>query len=707
MSEPLTIDSPQALVNRVRFSGKDFFTFVDDLISRIQLLFVTEFNDFISSGTGQMLIDMTSWAAETLSFYIDRQATESYLETARFRRSVNRLCRQVGYKMNSASSSSVDLEITLTEARAFDVPIPVGFQFQGPNELVFEATETITFPAGEGPTSTPRTLSVREGTTKIQKFKGTGEKNQRFRLTPSEGKWVAGEVSVTVDGAVWDESVFISYDATDQYEIDYNSEPSVLRFGDGVAGNVPASGVDVVVTYVETSGANGKVLQGTINDVVTPLVVAFTDIGLNVTNPDGSSGGSPPESLESAKSNAPLYFAARDVAVVESDYIALSQGYSDPVAGSVAVAQAFVALGAEDDLTLQGLLDSIRATTGALESTVNGYVSQGDTDLSTISSLRSDISSQNTAIGTALSNIETAADNASDNTIDAQTEATKIEGDVTAVTAYVNTFAAGATQIQDPEKTALLNMLSGISSKASAAKGYGDTVLTELGTLESERGAAETAQVAIVADLVSMATAITSLQTQLDSIETTMGTDFETAIENDLQAIYDHVDTFLASDCQSNLVQVPILAYDADGFYTSPSTALIRSLENYLDSRKEVTQVVDVVSGEAFLVEAVITGTLGIIEGYVQATVISNVRSAIYDVLRNRAFGASLRLSDIYTSIQPDPQTGVGGVEGVQYAIFSIDGPSEFLDSNGNLIITKERVITLGSLAIVGETAVA
>jgi hypothetical protein len=102
MSEPLQIESSQALINRSRFAGKDFFTFIDDLIARIQLLFVTEFNDFVSSGTGQMLIDIVSWACETLSFYIDRQAAESYLQTAQLRRSVNRLCRQVG-RLGSSS----------------------------------------------------------------------------------------------------------------------------------------------------------------------------------------------------------------------------------------------------------------------------------------------------------------------------------------------------------------------------------------------------------------------------------------------------------------------------------------------------------------------------------------------------------------------------------------------------------------------------
>lgn len=707
MTEPLSIESPQAIVNRSRFAGKDFFTFIDDLIARIQLLFVTEFNDFVSSGTGQMLIDIVSWACETLSFYIDRQAAESYLQTAQLRRSVNRLCRQVGYKMAPAVAASVDLQVTLTQVRAFDVPIPIGFQFQGPDNLIFEATELVTFPAGEGPTSTPRTVAVREGTTKTEKFTSNGTKGQVFRLGPADGKYVAeGTVSVTVAGAPWTESEFITYDATDQYEIDYNLSPPVIRFGDAAAGNVPANGADIVVTYVETAGEGGLVMSETIDDVVSPLVVAFTDIGLNISNEDPSAGGAPPESLESARRNAPLFFAARNAAVVRTDYVSLSEAYADPVAGSVAVAQAFVALGADDDLTLQALLDNIRAITGPLTTEINGYVAQAESDLQGISDARDDGETANNDVSTALTTIGSSSTTAGDRTEDAQTEATKIEGDVSAALSYIGTWSSGATQIQDPELTAIQNYLNGISSKASTAKGFGDDVLNALSSLDTAKSEGDTAQGVVATELTSMTPYITSLQTQLDAIETGMTTSFETSIETELQAIYDHVDGFLSSDCKSNLVQVPILAFDVNGFYTAPPLALRRSLESYLNARKEVTQVVEVVSGEPFLVEAIITGTLGIIEGYVQATVISNARTAIEDLLRERRFGDSLRLSDLYTSIQPDPKTGVGGVEGIDYAVFEITGPAAFLNSRGNLVITKEYVISLGSLTLTGETAV-
>jgi hypothetical protein len=252
----------------------------------------------------------------------------------------------------------------------------------------------------------------------------------------------------------------------------------------------------------------------------------------------------------------------------------------------------------------------------------------------------------------------------------------------------------------------LTGYFTSINSEASAIDSDADTAEGKLDSIDSEVTDAQTDQAQVTSDLASIAVLESSISTQLGNISAGMQTSFETSIETELEAIFDHVDVFLSSTCKSNLVQVPILATDIDGFFQAPSTALMRSLEAYLRARKEVTQAVEVVSGEAWLVEADIVGTIGVIEGYVQSTVLSNVSKAIDDLLRGRRFGNSLRLSDIYTSIQPDPLTGVGGVDGVDYAVFAITGPAAFLNPNGNLVISEKYVISKGTVTLTAETAI-
>lgn len=704
MTDPIAIESPVAQINRARFAGKDFFTFVDDIVARIQTLFVTEFNDFVVSGTGQMLIDIVSWACETLSFYIDRQASESYLTTARTRKAVNRLCRQIGYKMAGAVGASVDLEVRLAEAKAFNVTVPIGFKFKGPSDLIFEATEAVTFLAGEGPLSPARIVACREGITKTETFTSTGAKNQVFRLSPGEDLYVAdGTVSVNVAGPLWTITDLITFDQTNQVEIDFNSDPTTVRFGDGVAGNIPPTGANIVVTYAATSGSGGLVMNNTITDVVDPLVVFFQEIELLITNPDPSSGGADEEDLASAKAKAPRFFKARNVAVTQEDYVGLSQAYSDPIAGTVSVAQAFVARGADDDLTLAALLQSITDLCQPLADDVVALVADAEADRAAIDTARGTIDTTKTnAIESALDAIVTNPQlpAAAGDAIDARAAAQSIR--IASNNADVRAdegIAAATLGLKNAAFTDIKTQLASVEAQVQA-------IVTAVGNIEQSVADANVGIVTIDNALATQATELGTQATTLAAIVTRVSTDFANLVQDQLDAIFEHVDGFLADDCKANLVQVPILTRDVNGFLTAPPIALMRSLETYLEARKEVTQVVEVVSGDVYLVAADITGTIGIRNGYVQATVLSNVRKALDDLLRVRDFGKSLRLSDLYASIVPDPTTGQKGVDGIMYAVFRITGPALYLDVDGNLVIEQKQVVTKGTVTLTGEAAI-
>lgn len=767
MSDPIQIESPQANINRARYAGKDFFTFVDDLIARIQALFVTEFNDFVTSGTGQMLIDIVAWSAETLSFYIDRQATESYLATARTRKAVNRLARQVGYKMASSVSAVTDLSVNLQQVYAINVPIPIGFQFKGPNDLIFESVESITFPAGEGPTSPARKIGVREGQTKVEIFVSDGSRNQIFRLNPGKGRAVAGGSVVTrVDGVVWSEEEIITFDQTNQYEIGYNDEPPTVRFGDGVAGNVAPVGAEIRVEYVANSGSAGLVQSDTITSVVAPLVVLATIIPLTITNAVRTNGGSDQETLASAKINAPRVFKTRKVAVTREDYESLAGAFTDPLAGTVAVAQAFVARGASDDLQLQILLSNIRAIiepisdgvqaqTAGVRANVQNTLS--DNGISGITELLSEVTVRSTSIASLLSGVSTLTSAARSSAQDSKNRANKIDvdkGDVQSEAATGGTYIdAGETasgsirtlvdslpttspsQLSSADKSALTTLFDSLDSALSDAQGSLDIITAEVADIAAETAAIRSNANQVVSSVDSVddvvadtTTANTELSTfiasmpaltadilaRCDTIDSLVTTSFENSVNDELDDIFAHVDSFLSDDCKANLIQVPVLTRDADGFLAEPPVALIRSLQSYLDARKEVTQVPEVVSGKIFLVPAIIEGTVGVYEGYVQQTVLSNVGKSVDDLLRVRAFGASLRKSDLDSKSVPNPQTGIGGVPGVKYAVFRIKGHTDqltgelnttFLDTDGNLIIDKRYVVTKGSVTLAAETA--
>jgi putative intracellular protease/amidase len=163
--------------------------------------------------------------------------------------------------------------------------------------------------------------------------------------------------------------------------------------------------------------------------------------------------------------------------------------------------------------------------------------------------------------------------------------------------------------------------------------------------------------------------------------------------------IFEHVDAFLASDCQANLVVVPILAKNSSGFYAAPSLGLIKSLQAFLDARKEVTQTVAVTSGALALVPAVTTIEIGVLPNFSQSVTETSAAAAMDGLLKGRSFGISLYRSDIHKTLL--------AVTGVSYVNVTIDGYLDGVstnttlnDSEGNLVVDSSKVITKGTTNI-------
>jgi hypothetical protein len=399
------VNAATTTLNRAQYAGLDFDTHLDDNLARLQVKFAADFNDFALSGLAIVLLDSTSFGLDTLSFYLDRRATENYLAIARTRKAVSRLTRQLGYKMGAAVSSSVDLSVALRTPVAFDVPIEEGRTFAGPNGIIFTTAKEVVFASGSGPDNT-QSIPCFEGQAIEETFVSSGSANQVFELTRvPDGSFVAqGSVEVFVDGSQFAENEFLTFEQTDQFEFAANDDPPTVRFGDGTAGNIPTTGATILVRYVACVGKLGQVGAGTITKIETPLVVNFQTIALNISNPFPAVGGDDAETLEHAKNFAPRVAKSRKVALTRGDYEALAGSFADPLFGRVAVAQAISAKSAGLDIELQNLLESIRDVVDDLEDP-NGDL---NTSVRAIETASTNIATESTALAADLDDIASA-----------------------------------------------------------------------------------------------------------------------------------------------------------------------------------------------------------------------------------------------------------------------------------------------------------
>lgn len=714
-----------ATINHVRYAGFDFDTHVDDLRARIQVKFAADYNDFALASMGMMLLDIIAFGLDTLSFYIDRRATEVYLSTARTRRGVSRLSRQLGYKMGGSVSSSGDLSVSIDTPQIVNVTIGENFQFKGPGQTVFRATRDVTWTPAEQTAGLIKQVPVSEGTFVTETFSSDGTPNQVFDLSRvPDGQYISsGSVSVTVDGAPFEEVDFLDFGATDQFEVAYNDDPPTLRFGDGTIGNIPSSNATIVVSYVATFGKSGNVGPNTIQDVVSPLVVVGNNVDLTINNARKTSGGDDPETLEHAKAYAGRVFNSRKVAITRNDYNALSGSFADPVFGRVAVAQAISSRSAETDLFLQTQLSVIFSALYAPVAAIRQAIVDGDAALTAIqealgtgtSPLDETTRGAARLVATSVSQVETNIASTQASLRANRSLTFEIEDQVTQGKATTDASAASAS-----EKTAIKAFFDDITSKSQSIRAAIELQLQTLGTTLDETDKIGESITAVQVDgtdsylkiiedqtnaaLVQVGDASsglffifdTTLQAAADTLDPDLVNNGGASIADALQNISDHVDTILASDCQANLVTVPILTRDAAGFYTEPSNGLVDVLQIYLTDRKEVTQTVRVVSGGNYLVYPVLAVRLGVKQGYSLEQTRTATETAIDALLRDREFGVDLYISEIVNAVLL--------VEGVAFVNVVISGYktvaggttiyTDKLDSSGNLIIEDTEVIT-------------
>jgi len=95
----------------IRYLGRDFATFRENLINFAKVYFPSTYNDFNESSPGMMFIEMASYVGDVLSYYIDTQMKEMLLSQAEERENVIALSQALGYKPKASVPASTNLDV--------------------------------------------------------------------------------------------------------------------------------------------------------------------------------------------------------------------------------------------------------------------------------------------------------------------------------------------------------------------------------------------------------------------------------------------------------------------------------------------------------------------------------------------------------------------------------------------------------------------
>ena len=344
-----------------------------------------EWQDYESEADfGNVLLQLFAHIGDILSYYQDRVANESFLETAQSRHSIIHHLRLIGYKLATAAPASTNLTlivpldkdktITISKGDAFATKsrkdkASVRFEYTRETPLVIDCS---TLPVAKDLETNKEhklygSLPNEQGwQTSVDP--ATGEKYELFEGIPvEEGRLVEDEILGISDGspnqklslahpglilrslglgqAISKDIILITQlgDSIEEWtlreslafsrenrkdfviEIDENDRATII-FGDGAFGAIPPNGTVIKATYRVGGGTQGNVATNTIETIVD--APKLTLLGAKVTNPKAATGGAERESIERAVLHAPTVFRSLKRAVTADDYKALALDFT-------------------------------------------------------------------------------------------------------------------------------------------------------------------------------------------------------------------------------------------------------------------------------------------------------------------------------------------------------------------------------------------
>ena len=239
----------------IKYLNKDFTTLKSDLIEYAKSYFPSVYNDFTQASPGSMFIEMAAYVGDVLSFYLDNQLQETFLQYAKQDNNLYPLAYMLGYRPKVTSAAVADLDVfqivpsTISSGNyipdfSYAMVIQPGMQIKSNtnNSSFFYIPDKVDFTASSS--YDPTTVTV---------YKSTNGNPSQFLLT-KKAKAISGEIKTKTftfgaaqrfsTSTISDSNIITITDVTDSngnkwYEVPYLAQDYVLNAVQNTAANYP------------------------------------------------------------------------------------------------------------------------------------------------------------------------------------------------------------------------------------------------------------------------------------------------------------------------------------------------------------------------------------------------------------------------------------------------------------------------------------
>jgi len=314
--------------NKLVVSDFDFDTIKSNLKTFLQNQ--SEFQDYNFEGSGfAILLDILAYNTHYLGFNANMLVNEMYLDSADIRKNIVSLAKMLGYTPSSVRSPHATIDVTVNNATGSSITMTKGTVFTTTvNDTSFQFInnqEVITTPV-DGVYKFAD-VEIYEGT--LITFRYTvdiTDTDQRFIIPSPFADTSTLVVKVQTSSTNTTTSTYTL--ATSLADVSSTSKVYFLQeaeegkfevyFGDDTIGSALVDGNIVILEYIVTNidAANDA-------STFTPASTIGGFSNLTVTTKSNAQGGTPAETRESIRFNAPLQYTAQNRAVTTSDYESL------------------------------------------------------------------------------------------------------------------------------------------------------------------------------------------------------------------------------------------------------------------------------------------------------------------------------------------------------------------------------------------------
>lgn len=221
----------------IDYTSRDFATIKEDLVEFAKRYYPETYKDFNEAGFGALMLDTVAYVGDILSFYLDYQVNESFIDTATEYNNILSLGKQVGYKVqkNPSSRGIVTFFVIVPANSAGTAPdaryIPIlkkGSGLTSASGAAFILEEDVNFVNGDTVVATTNTTNGQPLYYAIKSY-GAVSSGEYETATITVGEFQRFRKETISDSNITEIISVVDDSGNEYYEVDYLTQNTILR----------------------------------------------------------------------------------------------------------------------------------------------------------------------------------------------------------------------------------------------------------------------------------------------------------------------------------------------------------------------------------------------------------------------------------------------------------------------------------------------